>query len=146
MYYEDFHIGDEFTTEAFGFSAEQIIEFGNTYDPQPFHTDTEAARASIYGGLIASGWQVLSAAFGAVVRFGLFEEGGQGAGGLDEVHWTYPVRPGDTLRCRVEILDMRPSKTRTDRGYVNMRFTIQNQNGQDVAGFRCDEIILKRPG
>lgn len=145
MYYEDFNVGDAFTTEVFGLSAEQIIEFGNTYDPQPFHIDEAVAKTSIYGGLIASGWQVLAAAFGAVVRHGLFEEGGQGAGGLDEVHWTHPVRPGDILHCHVEIVAMQASQTRADRGYVNMRFTIRNQDGQDVAGFRCDEIMLKRP-
>ncbi len=145
MYYEDFNVGDAFTTEAFGFSTEQIIAFGQAYDPQPFHIDETVAKTSIYGSLIASGWQVLAAAFGAVVRLGIFAEGGQGAGRLDEVHWTHPVRPDDILHCRVEILDMRLSSTRTDRGYVNMRFTISNQHGQNVAGFRCDEITLKRP-
>ncbi|ETW94432.1 MAG: hypothetical protein ETSY1_34895 [Candidatus Entotheonella factor] len=144
MFYEDFEVGTEYTTEPFSFSAEQIIAFAQTYDPQPFHIDEAAAQTSIYGGLIASGWHVFSAAFGAVVRLGLFQDGGQGAGGLEDAHWSHPVRPGDTLRCIVSISHKRESNTRPDRGYVHMHFAIRNQHGQDVAGYHCDEIFLKR--
>ncbi len=144
MYYEDFEVGEIYTTEPFSLSAEQIIAFAQTYDPQPFHVDEAAAQASIYGGLIASGWHVFSAAFGAVVRLGLFQDGGQGAGGLEDAHWRHPVRPGDTLRCIVTITHKRASKTRPDRGYVHMDFAIRNQHGQDVAGYHCDEIFLKQ--
>ena len=145
MFYEDFNVGDEFTTEAILFSAEHIIAFAQLYDPQPFHTDIAKAETSIYGGLIASGWHVFSAAFGATVRLGLFEEGGQGTGRLEDVYWSRPVRAGDSIRCVVSVLDKRESRTRPDRGYIHMQFTMINQQGQTVAGFHCDEIILKQP-
>ena len=144
MFYEDFEVGTTYTTESFSLSSEQIIAFAQTYDPQPFHVDEEAAKASIYGGLIASGWHVYSAAFGAVVRLGLFKEGGQGAGGIEDAHWSHPVRPGDTLACRIDITHKRASNSRPDRGYVHMHFSIRNQYDQDVAGFHCDQIVLKR--
>jgi len=144
MFYEDFEVGEEYTTEAFSFSIEQIIAFAQIYDPQPFHVDEEAAKTSIYGGLIASGWHVFSTAFGAVVRLGLFQGGGQGAGGFDEAHWSHPVRPGDTLRCTIKITHKRESRTRADRGYVHMHFAITNQHEQVVAGFHCDQIFLKQ--
>lgn len=145
MFYDDFTVGDVFTTETFTLSAEQIIAFAETYDPQPFHTDAAAAAASIYGGLIASGWHVFAVAFGAVVRLGLFKDGGQGTNRLEDVYWMHPVRPGDTLQCRVKITDKRLSQSRAERGYVRMQFTIKNQNNQNVAGFCCDEITLRRP-
>jgi acyl dehydratase len=144
MFYEDFKIGEEYTTEAFSFSTEQIIAFAQTYDPQPFHMDEAVAQNSIYGGLIASGWHVFTTAFGAVVRLGLFQGGGQGAGGFDDARWHHPVRPGDTLRCTIKITHKRESKTRLDRGYVHMHFAITNQHGQVVAGFHGDQIFLKR--
>ena len=146
MFYEDFAVGQEYTTEPFHFSAEQIIAFAQAYDPQPFHVDEAAAQASIYGGLIASGWHVYSAAFGAAVRLGLFQDGGQGAARLEDTHWSRPVRPGDTLRCVIAITRKRASKTRPDRGYVHMNFSIRNQHDQEVAGYHCDEIFLKQRG
>ena len=145
MFYEDFDIGTEYTTEGVSFSAEQIIEFATTYDPQPFHIDPIKAQSTIHGGLIASGWQVFAAAFGAVVRLGLFEDGGQGAGRLDEAYWTRPVRPGDIIHCVLSVVNKRESRTRTDRGYVHMKYSVRNQNGDEVAGFRSDQITLKRP-
>lgn len=145
MFYEDFTIGTEYITEAVGFSAEQIIAFAETYDPQPFHLDPVQAQTIIHGGLIASGWQVFATAFGAVVRLGLFEAGGQGAGRLDEAYWSRPVRPGDVIHCVVSVLDKRESRTRTDRGYIQMKMSIRNQNGDEVAGLLCDQITLKRP-
>jgi acyl dehydratase len=144
MFYEDFAVGEEYTTEAFSFSTEQIIAFAQLYDPQPFHVDEAGAQNSIYGGLIASGWHVFSAAFGAVVRLGLFQGGGQGAGGFDEARWHHPVRPGDTLRCTIKVINKRESKTRPDRGYVHMQLAIANQHGQVVAGFHGDQIFLLR--
>ena len=145
MFYEDFEVDTEYVTAPLPFTAESITEFASQYDPQPFHVDVSSAADSIYGGLIASGWQVLATAFGGVVRLGLFEEGGQGTGRLDEVYWVRPVRPGDIIKCHVLIVRKRESSTRPDRGYVHMQFTVRNQRGEDVAGFRCDEIALKRP-
>lgn len=144
MFYEDFTIGTEYTTEGVLFTTDHIIEFAQRYDPQPFHLNSAMAMHTIHGGLIASGWHVFSAAFGAVVRLGIFDEGGQGASHLEEVQWSRPVRPGDVIHCVVSVLDKRESRTHIDRGYVQVRFTIRNQGGDDVAGFRSDQITLKR--
>ena len=147
MHFEDFNVGDTFVTEDVEVTAEDIVEYARRYDPQPFHLDPEAARESIYGGLIASGFHIFSMAFGAIARTGIFEGGGQGAPGIHDVRWVSPARPGDTLRTGIEVLDKRPSRTRADRGYVTMRFDTRNQRGDLVATYTSNQIVLRRePG
>ncbi len=144
MYYEDYVPGERFEGAPEALTEAEIIAFGRRFDPQPFHVDPQAARGSIYGGLIASGWHVFSAAFGQAVRLGIFEGGGQGAPGIDEASWRLPVRPGDAIRVVVHILDKRLSRTRTDRGYVRVRFEVRNQREETVGEFTCREIVLLR--
>ena len=146
MHFEDFAPGDAFTTPPVEVTEAAILEFAARYDPQPFHLDPARARDSIYGGLIASGWHVLSLTFGQVVRLGIFEDGGQGAPGLEEVRWARPVRPGDRLRMTVTVEGKTPSRTRPDRGYVMMRFEATNQDGEVVASYRSREIFRRRTG
>lgn len=145
MIFEDFAVGDQFTTLPVEFSEDAIIDFARRYDPQPFHVDPKAARTSIYGGLIASGWHVLSATFAEAVRLGIFADGGQGAPGLDVVRWLHPVRPGDTLHMTISVEETIPSTTRPDRGYVRLRFDIINQKQTVVAHYVVREIFSRRP-
>ena len=147
MHFEDFSVGDTFVTEEVEVTAEDIVEYARRYDPQPFHLDPEAARESIYGGLIASGFHIFSMAFGAIARTGIFEGGGQGSPGIHDVRWVSPARPGDTLHTGIEVLDKRLSRTRADRGYVTMRFDTRNQHGDLVATYTSNQILLRRePG
>jgi acyl dehydratase len=104
---EVFELGEETVREA------EVVEFARRFDAQPFHVDPEAARKSIYGGLIASGWHTASIFMGLLVR-SAFDVASLGAGGIDELRWLKPVRPGDKLRARLTILGRRPPpSTRT---------------------------------
>ncbi len=144
MHFEDFNVGDTFVTEGVEVTAEDIVEYARRYDPQPFHLDPEAARESIYGSLIASGFHIFSMAFGAIARTGIFEGGGQGSPGIHDVRWVSPARPGDTLHTDIKVLDKRLSRTRADRGYVTMRFDTRNQRGDLVATYTSNQILLRR--
>jgi len=144
MYFEDFTVGDTLRTAGVEVTAEGIVEYARRYDPQPFHLDPAAAEASIYGGLIASGFHIFSMAFGAVARTGIFEGGGQGSPGIFDVRWVRPARPGDSLHTDIEVLDKRLSRTRSDRGYVTMRFDTRNQREELVATYSSNQILLRR--
>ncbi len=101
-YLEDFTVGETITAEPVVLDSEEIISFGRRYDPQYFHTDMEAAAEGPYGGLIASGLQTIALGFAQFVRTGVLDGSSLGGPGLDEVRWTAPVRPGDTLHTEVE--------------------------------------------
>lgn len=147
MYFEDFQVGDVFTTAAVTLTEAAIIDFAQRYDPQPFHIDNSAASESVYGGLIASGWHVLSLTFAEIVRTGIFDGGGQGSPGIDALRWLKPVRPGDTLHVELTVTDLRTSATRSDRGYVTLTFEILNQHDETVTSYTAVEIMRRRhPG
>jgi len=144
MYYEDYEVGLTFHSASVTLTEAAIIDFGMRYDPQPFHVDPRAAERSHFGGLIASGWQVGAIGFRLLVDAGFLRGGGMGAPGLDDVKWLRPVRPGDSIRSEAEVLARRPSKSRTDRGYVDVGFRVLNQNDEPVMTYRCTEIIARR--
>src|SRR4051794_9897052 len=113
-YYEDFVQGQRIELGSVSFSPEEIVEFATKYDPQPMHIDPEAARASIYGGLIASGWHTAAKYMRLLVDSVIGEAKSHGSPGVDNLRWLKPVRPGDTLSGRFTILDCRPSNSRPD--------------------------------
>jgi acyl dehydratase len=129
-----------------GFTEDGIVAFARRYDPQPFHTDPAAAARSQFGGLIASGIQVMAECFAALINDGFLAGTGMGSPGLDEVRWQRPVRPGDTLRMRCTVLERRTSSTRPDRGYVTVLFEAVNQRGEVAMSYRCLEIVRRRNG
>jgi acyl dehydratase len=130
--YEDFHIGDAVTLSAHTFTREEIIEFAQKYDPQPFHLTEEAGRATHFGGLVASGWNTCSAMMGILVRDMIADSTSMGSPGLDNIRWLKPVRAGDTVRLTVRVLDKRVSKSKPDRGIVATRWEAHNQDGELV--------------
>lgn len=144
MYLEDFKAGDRFLSSGVTVTESMIIEFGLTYDPQPFHIDRDAAAVSHFGGLVSSGILTLALGFRALVQLGLFRPGGMGSPGLDEVRWLQPVRPGDTIYSEVEILDMRHSRSKADRGILVMAHKVCNQHGEDVLTMRSTQIMRRR--
>ena len=147
MFFEDFAPGQRFQTASHKITEEEIIAFAQQWDRQPFHLDREAAKDTIYGGIIASGWHTLLIAFDLVVRAGVWNESSQGSPGMEDVRWRAPVRPGDTLVVDFEVVEARASSTRPDRGYVLWDHFISNQHGEQVASFRSTGISLKRtPG
>jgi acyl dehydratase len=134
MYFEDFYIGQKLHSEGSArVTAEEIKEFAQKYDPQPFHLDEAAGEGSFFKGLAASGW--LTAAIVMRLRVESIKVfGGMIGAGVEEMRWTLPVRPGDTLRTEIEVIGARHSSSRKDYGIVRTRTLAYNQN---------DEVVLR---
>ena len=132
LYFEDFHIGQKFKSiSSYTVTAAEIKEFGQRYDPQPFHLDEAAGEASFFQGLAASGW--LTAAI--VMRLRVLSipvSGGMIGAGVDEMRWTEPVRPGDTLRTEIEVVGVRVAKSRPEYGVVTTTTRCFNQHNKSV--------------
>lgn len=126
-------------------TAEEIIRFAREFDPQPFHIDAEAAGASVFGGLIASGWHSAAVAMRMCVDAFLSPESSMGSPGVDELRWHLPVRPGDRLRLRVTTLEILPSRSKPDRGIARHRMELLNQHGQAVMSFIAMALLRRRP-
>lgn len=145
LYFEDFHIGRRFATQPVTLSEAEIIAFARKYDPQPIHIDPAAANRSIYGGLIASGFQTIAVAAGQWLRTGNQAGTGLGGPGLRDIRWLLPVRPGDELHTTVEVADARPSRSKPDRGIVNFAYTMRIDD-QIATTFSAIILIKRRPG
>ncbi|HVZ43873.1 MAG TPA: MaoC family dehydratase [Ramlibacter sp.] len=113
-------------------SAEDIVEFAQQFDPQPFHVDELAGKRSIYGGLCASGWHTCAMAMRLTVLNFLNESSSMGSPGLESLRWLKPVYPGDTLTLSYTIVESRPLRKRADVGLVRGRWEMSNQNGEKV--------------
>lgn len=143
-WFEDFHVGDRFESRGASLTESQIIDFAFAYDPQHMHVDIASAEAGPFGGLIASGFQTLALSFRLFYDLGLLNRSNIVGPGLDEVRWIAPVRPGDTIRTIVEVLETRPSRSRPDRGSVRLGFTVLNQNGETVLTYQAMTILRRR--
>ena len=144
MYFEDLPKGFTFETGSRSLSESDIIEFARQWDPQPFHIDPEAAAKSVYGGIIASGFHTLLVAFTLTLAASDWSDSSMGSPGMDEVRWLVPVRPGDTLRVRGEVLGARASASRPDRGTVTIRYLIMNQDDAQVAEYTGKHILKRK--
>ena len=145
-YFDDFEVGERFTSRGVTLSESQILDFALTYDPQPFHIDKEAAAASPYAGLIASGFQTLALGFRMFYQEKVVNACSLGSPGIAELRWLLPVRPGDTLRTEVEITGKRPSRSKPDRGSADLAFQVRNQHGEAVMSFQSTMILARAPG
>ena len=134
-YLDDFNIGEIFKAESFTLDEAQILEFAQTHDPQPFHTDIDAAKDGPYGGLIGSGFQTLTLCFCRMVQSEVFTTVSVGGPGIDDVKFLLPVRPGDTIHTEAEILSIKPSRSKSDRGIIRIQYRGFNQNGNEVISF-----------
>ena len=143
-WYEDFTVGEEIRSPGKTLTEAEIVEFGFRYDPQPFHIDKQAAGASIYGGLIASGWHIGSVAFRLLTMTDVLGEASLGSPGIDELRWLKPVHPDDTLTTIVRITEMRPSRSKPDRGIVVMAYRIVNQDEETVMTMQAMQLIRRR--
>jgi acyl dehydratase len=144
-YLEDFREGESFDLGEETIRERDIVEFARRFDAQPFHVDREAAKKSIYGGLIASGWHTASLFMGLLVRGLLHDVASMGAGGIDDMRWQKPVRPDDTLRGRLTVLGQRPSTKHPERGLINCVGELFNQHGERVLLIRWSAMIARRP-
>lgn len=131
-YFEDFHPGQELELGSCQVDEAEVIAFATRYDPQPFHVDPEAAGASMFGGVIASGWHTCSMMMRLVVDNLFAQAASLGSPGVDKIRWIAPVRPGDTLAVRYRTVRVKPSSSRSDRGVVWSEWEARNQHGELV--------------
>lgn len=134
LYFEDFHLGRRFKTDSRTITAEDIIAFGKNYAPLPYHTDPAAAHDSMFGGLVAAGFQTASISFALFIEAGVFSACAMGSPGLDRLRWLRPVRAGDTLRVMVEIVEVLPARDGKGRNMIKSRYETLNQR---------DEVVLE---
>ncbi|MFM8548740.1 MAG: MaoC family dehydratase, partial [Betaproteobacteria bacterium] len=127
-YFEDYQPGEVHEFGSYTVTADEIVEFAKRYDPQPFHTDPAAAAKSIYGGLIASGWMTGALMMRILVDNFISQASSMGSPGMDELRWLKPVRPGDTLRVRVAVIEARRSQSQPVRGILLAQQVWLNQN------------------
>jgi acyl dehydratase len=137
FWFEDFPVGMAVEMPGPTLTAESIVEFASRYDPQPFHVNEAAAKESVFGGLIASGWHTVSLAMRMICDAYLLDAASLGSPGVNQVRWLKPVRPGDTIRLRMSVLEARRSSSKPDRGTVLHRWEVLNQK---------DEIVLSMEG
>jgi len=143
-YLEDLHVGDRFNSGPYEVTEAGIINFAGDFDPQPFHLDPEGAQQSIFEGLVASGWHTAAITMRLLVTGGLNLAGGAVGLGADELRWPRPVRPGDVLRLELEILEVRPSRSKPDRGTVRLRYVTRNQRNETVMTLMATVLVPKR--
>jgi acyl dehydratase len=144
-YLEDFAVGQNFGSGRLVVDEERIKSFAAEFDPQPFHLDEERARHTIFRGLAASGWHTAALTMRLLVESDLKPAGGIVGAGFDEFRWPRPVRPGDELRLESEVLDVRPSKSRPQQGWIKVRTTTLNQNGDAVQVLIANLAVPRRP-
>ena len=142
---EDFAVGRTFGSGTVTVDPARLKAFAAEFDPQPFHLDEQAAGSSLFGGLVASGWHTAALTMRLLVEGDIKVAGGLIGAGVEEIRWPRPVRPGDTLRVESEVLEVRPSGSRPDRGIVRVRSTTLNQDGEPVMVQVASLIVPRRP-
>jgi acyl dehydratase len=144
-YLEDFVTGQKFSYGTLRVEEERIKRFAAEFDPQPFHLDDSAARASLFGGLAASGWHTAAITMRLLVESDVKPAGGIVGAGFDEFRWPRPVRPGDELHIEAEVLEVRASRSRPEQGLVKLRTTTLNQDNQPVQVSVGNLVVQCRP-
>jgi acyl dehydratase len=143
-YLEDFTVGQTFASGRLRVDKEQIKAFAAEFDPQPFHLDEDAARDTIFRGLVASGWHTAALTMRLLVESEIEPAGGVVGAGFDEFRWPRPVRPGDELHIESEVLEVRPSRSRSNQGLIKVRTTTLNQNDEAVQVQIANLIVPRR--
>jgi acyl dehydratase len=143
LYLEDLRVGQRFTSGTHKVDEAEIKAFAATYDPQPFHMDSEAAKGTLFGGLAASGWHTAAITMRLNVDGGLPLAGGiVGAGG--EMAWPNPTRPDDILHVESEVSEIVPSRSRPDRAIVTIESRTLNQRGVVVQVLKAKLVVFRR--
>ena len=132
FYWEDFKVGETHQIGEKRVDKDDIIVFAKQFDPQPFHVDEAAAKVSLYGGLIASGWHTVALVMRMMCDSYMLDSASLGSPGIDNLKWLAPVRPGDTIRAQRTTLEVRASASRPEMGLVKTRWEVFNQNGEQV--------------
>lgn len=142
-YLDDFTVGETFESRSASLTEAQIMDFALMWDPQPFHIDKQASIKGQFGGIIASGFQTQALAFRLFYDLGLIAKSNIIGLGVDEVRWPAPVYPDDSLRNCVEVLEVKPSKSKPDRGVLKLKHTMLNQTDVVVMTFITIKILKR---
>jgi acyl dehydratase len=145
LYFEDLESGQVLEFGGHTVTEDEILDFARRYDPQPFHVDLDAAAAGPFGGLVASGWHTAALFMRMYVDAILLGAASMGSPGVEELRWTKPVRPGDTLRGRARVLETRASSTNPERGTIRSKLECLNQEGEVVMTMLARGLIRGRP-
>ena len=143
-YFEDFKPGEVIELGSRTITKEAIVAFAREFDPQVFHVDEEAAKQTIYGGLLASGWHTGSLLMRLLYEGLLKGTVSLGSPGIDELRWLRPVRPGDTLSARMTVVESIPSRSKPDRGIIRSVLEMRNQHGEVVLTLRGMSLLGRR--
>lgn len=146
IYWENFEVGRVVPLGEKTVTEDEIVAFGLEFDPQPMHTDPEAASESMFGGLIASGWHSCALLMRMICDAYLLESSSLGSPGLDEINFLAPVRPGDTLKGQMTCLETRALGSRPEVGIVKIFYEVFSQDGDCVLTWRCNQFFRRRPG
>ena len=142
-YLEDFSVGEVIDSpDDYEMTLERIHDFATEFDPQPIHLDADAADRGFFHEMTASGWHTLSVTMRLMVRSPLFESGEVIGVGVDNLRWVLPIRPGDRLRARAEVVAIRESKSRPDRGFMNLRAT--TLRGDEIVATQDWTVLVPR--
>lgn len=144
-FFEDFHLGETWESPPTPVSAEEIAAFGRDFDPQPMHTDAARAAAGPFQGLVASGWHIAALSMRVFVQAGGYGATPMVGLGIDELRWRAPVRAGDTLTVRREVIELRRSESNPTHGIVRTRVTVRNQDATVVMSLVSAGRVPARP-
>jgi acyl dehydratase len=146
LYLDDIAVGMKRSFGRYEVTRDEVLGFAGKYDPQPFHLSDEAAAATHFGRLAASGWHTCAMTMAMLVaHMKEHPQASLGAAGVDELRWLKPVYPGDVLRCETEALEVRPSQSRPDMGSVRSQMTTYNQHDEPVLRFTAIALMRRRP-
>lgn len=144
LYFEDFAVGQVFAYGDHVLTTHEIIAFAHEFDPQPMHTDPEAASSGLLGGLVASGWHLCALAMHLTVDALFGRVANLGSPGVEQIQWRRPARPGDRIRMRTEVLETTSTTSRPDRGFVKFRFEML-RGDERVMMFVSTAMFRRRP-
>jgi len=146
LYLGDFFVGQRFSSATKVVEESEVIGFARAFDPQPFHLDHQAAAKSFFGRLAASGWHTGAMTMRLLVDSQCRPAGGVVGTGFEEFRWLRPVYPGDTLHLEIEIMEIKPSKSKPQQGFVKVRITTLNQSMEPVLALLGNLVVPRRPG
>ena len=145
QYFEDIEIGRKQAFGRYDVTRDEVLEFARKYDPQPFHLSDEAAAATHFGRISASGWHTSAMVMAMLVEnLKANQQAGLGSPGLDDLRWHKPVYPGDTLRCETEVIEKQRSKSRPEMGSFRSKMRIYNQDDVMVMSFISIGLVATR--
>lgn len=144
-YLDDFKVGNAYETPSMTVTRDQLVGFAREYDPQPFHLDDEAGKASVFGGLSAGGFQTAALAWTLGLRTNLFNANALAGLGIDKLRWLLPLKPGDTIKCTMTVIENRPSQSKPERGVITFAYEMINQNDEVILTMNLIQMLRRRP-